>query len=51
MPARVLLTRALPEEATAVLRKHAELDVHEGDSPLSEAELIEIGRASCRERV
>lgn len=41
MPARVLLTRALPEEATAVLRKHAELDVHEGDSPLSKAELIE----------
>ena len=41
MPARVLLTRALPEEATAVLRKHAELDVHEGDSPLSKAELME----------
>ena len=41
MPARVLLTRALPEEAMAVLRKHAELDVHEGNSPLSKAELIE----------
>ncbi len=41
MPARVLLTRALPEEATAVLRKHAELDVHEGSTPLSKAELIE----------
>ncbi|MFB3127455.1 MAG: NAD(P)-dependent oxidoreductase, partial [Candidatus Acidiferrales bacterium] len=41
MPARVLLTRALPEEATAVLRKHTELDVHEGESPLSKAELIE----------
>ncbi len=41
MPARVLLTRALPEEATAVLRKHAELDVHEGNSPLSKAELME----------
>ena len=41
MPAKVLITRALPEEATAVLRKHAELDVHEGDSPLSKAELME----------
>ncbi|MCH6554345.1 MAG: D-glycerate dehydrogenase [Acidobacteria bacterium] len=41
MPARVLLTRALPEEATVVLRKHAELDVHEGNSPLSKAELME----------
>ena len=46
MPARVLLTRALPEEATAVLRKHAELDVHEGDSPLSKAELIERVRGN-----
>lgn len=41
MPVKVLITRALPEEATAVLRKHTELDVHEGESPLSKAELIE----------
>ncbi|MFQ5663526.1 MAG: 2-hydroxyacid dehydrogenase [Terriglobia bacterium] len=40
MPGKVLVARALPQPAMAVLEAQAELDVHRGETPLSQPELI-----------
>lgn len=40
MQAKVLVARALPEPAMALLRAEAELDVHRSETPLTKAELM-----------
>ena len=47
----VVVTRRLPDEVETRLSELFDVRLRDDDAPLSRAQIVEIGRASCRERV